>query len=120
MPQTGLIFDFDGVIVLSEPVHQRAWVDVAAEFGADLPEGFLERGIGSSDELLARELAAYWDFKDSPLILLDAKRRCYQARCLAETEYVPGIHRALEVLARDYPLAVATSSSEGDIAPHLT
>ncbi len=119
MNRTGIIFDFDGVIVISEQVHQRAWVDLASDYGKTLPETFLERGIGNSDEKLSGELSEYWNRAHSTAEILAAKRRCYQNRCLAETTYVPGIHEALAEWSLKFPLALATSSSEGDISPHL-
>jgi beta-phosphoglucomutase-like phosphatase (HAD superfamily) len=115
----GIIFDFDGVIVLSEPVHQRAWSDVAAEVGRDLPDGFLDCGIGRSDGALADELAAFWADGVAGERILSLKRQCYQRRCAAETPFVPGAPEAVRFFTRQYPLALATSSSIEDIRPHL-
>ncbi len=119
MSVEGLIFDFDGVILLSEPVHQRAWVDLAREMEKELPEGFLERGIGHSDIKLSEELAEFWGNGAVAGYLLSTKRNRYQRRALAETVFVPGIQPALEFFAEKFPLALATSSSREDIAPHM-
>lgn len=118
MSEIGVIFDFDGVIVISEPVHQQAWVDLAAEAGRPLPEGFLETGIGYSDAILSETLAKFWGAGPAPGEILDAKRRAYQARC-HETEFVPGAREALEFFSARHPIALATSSCLGDIRPHL-
>lgn len=119
MPETGVIFDFDGVIVLSEAVHQRAWVDLAREAGRELPEGFLETGVGYSDAILSATLAEHWGGDRAPLEILESKRRAYQARCMEETQFVPGAREALAFFSSRHPLALATSSTLGDIRPHL-
>ena len=103
MTPTGLIFDFDGVVVLSEPVHVRAWDDVARHFGAALPASFGQSGIGRSDGVLSDELADFWrscgSCNASGSDILAAKRRFYQGRAPRETTLVPGIVEALESFA---------------------
>lgn len=118
MAETALIFDFDGVIVLSEPVHCRAWEDVARSFGQRLPEGFLEGGIGKSDGALSDDLAALWEGA-APQDILAAKRRFYQGRAESETNLVSGIAEALDYFARHFPIGLATSSCRNDIEPVL-
>lgn len=117
----GIIFDFDGVIVLSEPVHQRAWIDLAEVAGRELPDGFIESGTGFSDRGLCEILAKHWNLTTEADVdrLLDEKRRAYQRRCVAETEFVPGIKELLDEISGRHPVALATSSSIGDIRPHL-
>jgi HAD superfamily hydrolase (TIGR01509 family) len=113
----GLIFDFDGTIALSEPVHMAAWGDVAAAFGQALPAGFAERGCGQPDELLARELASGWG--RAPAELLRRKAECYQLRCRAGSTLVPGVVELLRRFHGRRPIGLATSASAEDIAPTL-
>ena len=49
MTRRGIIFDFDGTIALSEPVHMASWLQLSDEAGRPLPEGFLEKGVGATD-----------------------------------------------------------------------
>lgn len=119
MSRHGVVFDFDGVIALSEPVHIRAWEDLASEVGRRLPEGFAEMGLGFSDEGLCEILAAAWEGDFHRLELLDAKRRNYQKRAPLETTLVPGAPEAIAMLAESLPVAIATSSCEDDIRPVL-
>ena len=115
----GLIFDFDGTIALSEPTHAAAWVDVARDAGRALPEGFLESGIGQTDERLSADLAGQWPGGPTAAQLLAAKRRAYQERCRRESPLVPGIEALLAHFHGTLPMAIATSASLGDIAPTL-
>lgn len=114
-----VIFDFDGTIALSEPVHMQAWRDVAALVGKVLPEGFLEKGIGHTDQELVVDLAFHWSHAPSVKELLALKRRCYQKRCLTESVLVPGASFFIKELAARRPLGIATSASADDIAPTL-
>lgn len=115
MSEPGLIFDFDGVIVLSEPVHIRSWDDLADHFDRPLPENFGFNGIGRSDRVLCDELSRIWDGDLSGEKVLKAKRHFYRLRTVNESRIVPGAIEALEHFAKRYQIALATSSSIGDI-----
>ena len=47
MTRRGIIFDFDGTIALSEPVHMASWLQLSDETERPLPAGFLEKGVGA-------------------------------------------------------------------------
>ena len=50
MPLRAIVFDFDGVIADSEPLHFRAFQDVLAEEGVDLTErAYYDRYLGFDD-----------------------------------------------------------------------
>ena len=50
MPLRAIVFDFDGVIANSEPLHFRAFRDVLAEQGVDLTErAYYDRYLGFDD-----------------------------------------------------------------------
>lgn len=118
MSTPGLIFDFDGVVILSEHVHGYAWGDLAAQYDRPLPAGFLETGTGRPDAELASELVGHWGVDIPSTTLLERKRANYQAR-VTESVLVPGVFEALQFFSKRYPLAVATSSTMGDIEPSL-
>jgi len=115
----GLIFDFDGVIALSEPVHVRAWEDLARHLGRPLPEGFLQGGLGRADGELAEELARAWGDGRDGGALLALKRQFYRRRSHEENVLVPGIAEALPRLAERYGLGLASSSALEDVLPTL-
>jgi len=117
--ESGLIFDFDGVVVLSEPVHVRAWRDLASHFDQNLPPGFEESGVGRSDVILSDELAELWNGGPNAATLLAAKQRFYQGRIEKEGQLVPGVKEALAYLSERFPISLATSSSTGDVEPYF-
>lgn len=119
MARSGVVFDFDGTIALSEHVHQEAWVELASEWGQTLPAGFLEKAVGATDEALSKELARIWRRPADELTILSKKRRYYQSRCRTDSILVPGIDRFLRRLDGVVPVGLATSASIGDITPTL-
>lgn len=119
MNQSGIIFDFDGVIALSEPVHARAYEDMARELNKELPEGLIESGIGKTDSGLSQELAEIWGDGITGEEVLAMKRERYRRRAVSEAALVPGVDNALRELSSWCPLALATSSSRGDVMPYL-
>lgn len=119
MSSFGLIFDFDGVVVLSEPVHVRAWKDMAGEMERALPEAFHEGAVGRSDGVIAGELARLWGAKVDAEEILESKRRHYQRRAPKENRLVPGVKRALAHFGSRAPIGLATSSTMADVGPLL-
>ncbi len=67
MPYDAILFDFDGVLADTEPLHCACWDEVLRPFGLSLSWDTFERQfIGVSDheliEVFARQLAAARDF----------------------------------------------------------
>jgi beta-phosphoglucomutase len=119
IPELGLIFDFDGVLALSEPVHAASWADMSTELGRPLPPGFIERGIGNTDRNLSFELAQHWGEGFNGETVLETKREFYRRRAAQVAPLVPGVPEALRRYAGRYPMAVATSSTRGDLEPYF-
>ena len=54
-----ILFDFDGVLADTEPVHWACWAEVLRPFGAALTwEYYRDHGIGIDDKEMLRMLAA--------------------------------------------------------------
>lgn len=119
MKPQALVFDFDGTLSVSEPVHALAWYDLARDWKRSLPEDFIEAGPGHTDWELAELLAQKWGVPGEMPRILDEKRRHYWKRAPYESLLVPGAAEMLESFAAEWPLALATSASHNDINPTL-
>jgi HAD superfamily hydrolase (TIGR01509 family) len=121
MSKTGVIFDFDGTIALSEPVHAQAWRDLATAADAPLPRGFEEYGIGRTDAELSTLLAAAWQRPGlaAAADILREKQRHYLKRAVSQAPLVPGVAKFIAALFGDYPIALATSAHLADVEPTL-
>jgi HAD superfamily hydrolase (TIGR01509 family) len=107
-----VIFDMDGVIVDSEPLHERAFLEVFAEMGCGDSHGIeFAEYYGKSDRVL------WLDFieKHQPAQSLDQLAEWKQKRFLEIVQEKQPIFESLpeliENLSRRYKLAVASGSS---------
>lgn len=112
--RVGVIFDFDGVVVDSEVLHYRAYGEVLAEFGLSVDKAtygrvFIGQGIGAqwAHETLGVPL--------TPEEIIARKRPILERLLRAEVELMPGAADALERLAAEFPLALATNSRLSDV-----
>src|SRR5579864_4989310 len=107
----GIIFDFDGVIVDSHPVHMQAWKALFTAMGRAVGDdelAFVMEGA-KREEILRCFLG---DLTIEQIELYGAeKEKLYQARA-SELKLVSGVAEFLEqVEAAGMPMAIATSGS---------
>jgi HAD superfamily hydrolase (TIGR01509 family) len=111
-PFRAIIFDMDGVLLDSEPLHNKAWETLFAELGHGHDHGLdFDNYIGVTDRILFR------DFQQAtrlPVAYEELRHRKFDhlVRFLREQKPVfPELHQLLPDLRRHYQLAVATNSS---------
>ncbi len=121
-PYDSVLFDFDGVLADTEPVHCAAWAEVLAGFGLALTWDFyLRHGIGVTDrQLLESVLAAAGSAisVDTVLERWPAKQEAFRRRTLCDPP-IPAAVAAFVTGLNGYHLAVVTSSQVWEIAPAL-
>jgi HAD superfamily hydrolase (TIGR01509 family) len=114
----GIVFDFDGVIADSEPLHLRALQQVVAPLGITLDrEEYYERYLGYDDVGAFRALAADRGVAVSDegiRALIAAKSVAYQSMLSSEVLY-PGARACVERLAAEYPLGIASGALRHEI-----
>lgn len=106
----GLIFDFDGTLADTMPLHYRAWQVVAQRHGFHFPEQrfYALGGIPSRDilKLLREEQGLVFD----PLTVAREKEEAYLA-LLPQVQPIPAIVRVVHEHVGRLPLAVASGGS---------
>ena len=117
-----ILFDFDGVLADSEPVHFECWQEILQTFGLHLDwPTYCEQGIGISDRKL---LAFLCDRADPPMEVeqliaeFPRKKDMFRARMLERQPFSREVFELLPEL-RDYQLAVVTSSGQTEVEPVL-
>lgn len=107
-----VIFDFDGVIIDSEPVHEEAWSiflkKYSVQFNETMKMGFKGR---TAKENLKRTFGEYKYGEDEINIMAHTKQSIYRDILKHKIKLVNGVERFLEDLVEnEYKTALATSS----------
>jgi HAD superfamily hydrolase (TIGR01509 family) len=118
-----ILFDFDGVLLDSEPAHCACWGAVLGTLGISLTWDFY-RGhcVGIDDREMLRMLAA----RHRPPLdwnrmwaLYPEKKRLFQERMAANPAFHPALDGLLAELRAQCKLAVVSSSGCPEIEPLL-
>jgi len=115
-----IIFDFDGVVVDSEPIHLEAIKAALGDLGAEL-----------TPELYAQHYLAYDDLRGFALFFADRGKELAEEELRAvvarkgaiymemiqagKANFFPGVAELIRELARTTPLAIATGSLRHEV-----
>ncbi len=92
MRRAALLFDLDGTLVDTDPLHHAVFVEILAERGRELPlEEYRARIMGQHNDDV---LAAYFPGEDRAV--LDRKEAMFRETLAASVEPVAGIHALLD------------------------
>ncbi|MEM1353366.1 MAG: HAD family phosphatase [Planctomycetota bacterium] len=126
MPKA-IIFDFDGVIVDSEPLHYQAFVMVGRSFGYSFTyEQYMAQYIGFDDRdafryMLGQAIEAghapeIGDQEAYLLELIEKKRVAFEAIAAMGTAAIPGAVELIDqASAVNLPIAIASGATQADI-----
>jgi beta-phosphoglucomutase len=73
-----VIFDMDGVIVNSEPLHRKAYFDMFEEFNLNVSNRLYESFTGKSTSAICKELCKIFDLSISHEKLMLSKRKHFK------------------------------------------
>lgn len=106
-----VVFDMDGVIVDSEPLHARAFLEVVGQMGYRETHGLnIADFIGRSDQELWTAFVQRHKPKETLEELLARKRQRVVEILRAEQPLYDGLPELIEGLAGKYQLALASGS----------
>ena len=117
-----ILFDFDGVLVDSEPIHYRCWTEILAEFDIAMDwDTYSRECIGVADRSMLENLAAQWPGRlrvEDLLAAWEPKKERFRAMMLEEMPFAPGAGEFIKSLC-GYQLAVVSSSGRSEVEPIL-
>lgn len=117
-----ILFDFDGVLADSEPVHHACWAEVLAPHGIDLDwETYRQHCVGLSDRDLVDFVAAHSGREaEAERLWAECPRKqgLFRQRVLAASPISPAVIRLLDTLD-GYKLALVSSTSRAELEPLL-
>jgi len=114
-----IVFDFDGVLADTEPLHFRAYQEVLASVGTTLTrEEYYERLVGYNDEECFRLIAQSrgWEPDESRIAALVAdKGRVFEQVILDTDTLYAGAAGCVERMAAEFPLGIASGALKHEI-----
>jgi len=118
-----IFFDFDGVLLDTEPTHWACWSEVLRTVGVELTwEYYRDHCIGIDDRVMLERMAQSSDPpRDwaSLWALYPAKKELFQSR-MTQPPFELDLKVMLPELVREHQLAVVSSSACVEIEPLLS
>ncbi len=115
-PGLALVFDMDGVIVDSNPLHRESWVAFNRRFGLETTDAMHEFMYGRRNDEIVRGFFGA-GLSDAEVAARGAaKERLYREMAAERVEemLVPGVRRFVE-RHRGAPMAVATNAEPANV-----
>lgn len=111
-----VVFDLDGTLVDSEPVHADAWLSVLAEHGLEFDHHWFGQWVGLSDKHLAESVMREYQLNIPLETLRQQKQELYHQLALSTLRPFRGVKEGLMYFAENQtPVALATNSSRADV-----
>ncbi|MBP3191266.1 HAD family hydrolase [Natronogracilivirga saccharolytica] len=107
----GILFDMDGVIADSNPVHRQAIHTFCQNHGKELTDAFFRQHISgrTNKEWIPKMFTGI--SKEEAQILADEKERLFRSMFSPEEHLLPGLLAFIDEISRaEIPVAVATSA----------
>ena len=118
-----ILFDFDGVLIDSEPLHYACWAEVLKPLGVTLDwEFYRDHCIGIDDREMLRMMATRSNPQrdwEELWAQYPAKKELFRGRTLAAPPFDPTLDSFLAGFHGQYKMAVVTSSARAEIEPLL-
>lgn len=118
-----VIFDFDGIIVDTEPLHYRAFQTILEPLGKGYSwDDYVARYMGFDDRDAFIEVFSAAGEKlshDSLELLIERKARIFQDVIASGVAPYPGVVRLATELAAKVPVALCSGALPSDILPIL-
>lgn len=119
MALKAVLFDMDGVIVDSEPLHRKAFHQVFEDLGIDVPRETYYSFSGASTRNIAEKLIEMFGLDQTPESIVEAKRKYFRDLFYNDTEFdlLPGVRDLIGHYHQEgIKLVVASSASRNTIA----
>ena len=112
-----LLFDFDGVLADSEPVHHSAWNQTLKPLGIQLDwDDYRKHFVGISDEIALRDRLG---IREGGEALVARKVELFRQGLATAQPFLPDTIKMLQEVCRSYRLAVISSSYRSEVEPPL-
>jgi beta-phosphoglucomutase len=118
-----ILFDFDGVLADTEPIHFRCWSEIVEPYGIQLDWDFYQKEcVGISDRTFVERIA---EQRVPPVPFDDIfskypyKKELFRTRITENLPFSDATRALIRELSDQYRLAVVSSSGRTEIEPAL-
>ena len=115
---TGAIFDQDGLLFDTEKIYQRAWLDMAKEFGLEMDVSFPQQFCGKPQSLIAKIVEAVYPGIDISEYCRKSVERAWRIQLDGTPEEKPGLREMLEFCRANGIRTAVASSSTAKVVEH--
>lgn len=112
----GIVFDLDGTLADTEPLHIDTWLVILNNLGLKLDESWMHQWIGLSDRLVAEHVCEQYLKGQSVEGLQHLKQQTYRNRAITEVKLFDQVEDYLHEITQFVPIALATNSSQEDVS----
>lgn len=106
-----VIFDMDGVIIDSEPLHQEVEAELLQELGGFMTAADKENFVGTTDQYMWSTMKERFDLTESVEEMIEQKKEHFLEK-VHTVPLVPGFKDVLdELVAAGYLIALASSNN---------
>jgi beta-phosphoglucomutase len=114
-----ILFDFDGVLADTEPIHYDCWLEILAPYGIQPTWDYYQREcIGISDRLMVERISTPELF-DEIWPKYSLKQALFRQKLLIKSPFLYETTRLIADLAPSYQLAVVSSSGRTEVEPPI-
>jgi len=114
-----ILFDFDGVLADTEPIHYECWVEILAPFGIRPTWDYYQREcIGISDRLMVERISSPTLF-DLIWPKYDDKKALFRDKLSLKSPFLTETVDMISSLSPHYKLAVVSSSGRSEVEPPI-
>lgn len=112
----GIVFDLDGTLADTEPLHIDTWLFILNTLGLNFDESWMHQWIGLSDRLVAEHVCEHYLKNQSVEVLQQLKQQTYRNRAITEVKLFDQVEDYLNEITQFVPIALATNSSSEDVS----
>ena len=114
-----ILFDFDGVLADTEPIHYQCWLEVLEPFGLQPTWDYYQREcIGISDRLMVERISTPELF-DQIWPQYAVKQALFREKLKVKSPFLATTSAMISELSPHYKLAVVSSSGRTEIEPPI-
>lgn len=118
MSLKAVLFDMDGVIVDSEPIHRKAFYKTFEDLGIEVSNEVYTSFAGASTQNIADKLIGLYNLSVASSFIMDSKRKYFKEFFYEDSDFdlIPGVRQLIEhYYSNGIKLVVASSATRTTI-----